>query len=178
MHQLQQMVLMTYHSKSLSPSGLFVFTMKFKGIIRNKTLEIFNQHLIKPILIAMENKEVEIEIKPYRKSRTAAQNRWYWGVAIQRTVIPQLKNLTGEDFSKEEIHRLHLEEILKCKFTTRTILGKTVVIFEDKSTKDMSTVEFNTFKDGIQKYWASKGIDIPDPNEENFINQIENANRH
>jgi hypothetical protein len=149
--------------------------MKFKGTIRNGRPEIFNHDLIKNMLVGFEGKEVEIDIKPITKSRSNQQNRWYWGVAIQSCIIPQLQEQTGEVHTKEEIHQFHLTEILKCKFSSRTILGKTVIIFDDVSTKDMSTTEFNNFKDKVQHYWAERDIYIPDPNEDNYHNQIRNV---
>jgi len=52
------------------------------------------------------------------------------------------------------------------------VLGKEILIFNDVSTKSMNTIQFNDFKQTIQNHWAVRNIDIPDPNEENFINQI------
>jgi hypothetical protein len=146
--------------------------MDFKGKITNNRIDIYNHHLISPMLSNLEGKEIEITVKRFKKSRSAAQNRWYWGIAIAGTLIPQLKNMTGEDFTKEELHQLHLTACIKCKFSTRDILGKTVIMYDDISTKKMTTVEFNSFKDKVQKFWAEKGIDIPDPNEENYLNEI------
>jgi hypothetical protein len=133
-------------------------------------IHINDQRTVESILRNFYDKDVIITIKPYRKSRSNAQNRWYWGVAIM-AIIPQLKEQTGEVYTKEEIHRYHLEEVIGVDHRIRNILGKTVIIFDDISTSKMSTKEFGEFKDTIQAYWAERDIIIPDPNQENFLNE-------
>jgi len=146
-----------------------------KGAIKsNKTvgkkLET-NGALMRVIESIPEDTEVEITIKGYKKNRSNAQNRWYWGMAIP-AIARQIKELTGESYTKEELHKYNLQEVCKVPHTIREILGKTVIIFQDKSTKSMSTQEFNDFKSLLQGYYAERDIIIPDPMQENFLNEI------
>jgi len=115
--------------------------------------------------------EVQVTITAEKKTRSQKQNRWYWGIAIP-TIITGVKEQTGENYTKEEIHKFNLQEVCKVKFRTRTIMGKTVMIFDDISTSKMNTQEFNNFKDELQMYWSQRDIIVPDPNQESFLNQF------
>ena len=114
---------------------------------------------------------VQVIISAEKKTRSHKQNRWYWGIAIP-TIIAGIKEQTGEKHTKEEIHKFNLQEVCKVKFRTRTIMGKTVMIFDDISTSKMNTEEFNDFKDELQMYWAQRDIIVPDPNQDSFLNQF------
>lgn len=136
--------------------------------ITGKTLNILNETNLQHVYSKMQE-EVIVTITPYKKNRSHAQNRWYWGVAVQ-SIIEGIKEQTGENYTKEEIHKFNLQEVCKVKFNTRTILGKTVMIFEDVSTSKMNTEEFNIFKTELQMYWSERDIVIPDPNQDSFLN--------
>lgn len=101
--------------------------------------------------------EVEVEISRLRATRSAQQNRAYWGV-----IIAALTDHTG--YTPEEIH-----EILKCKF-----LPKELAILKDNgdvvdkfvmggSTRGLDTQEFGDYMERI-KEWAAQELDlyIPD----------------
>ena len=145
--------------------------MEFKSKIEKGKLTFLDEHKVKSFISSMEGKNVVINIKKHKKSRSDAQNRWYWGVALKK-ITQDLYNIQGELFTKEEIHAYHKSVITSSKFSTLNVLGTEIMVFNDISTKSMNTIQFNDFKQSIQAHWASKGIDIPDPNEENFMNQI------
>ena len=107
--------------------------------------------------------EVELRLEP--KTRTDKQNRWYWGVAVN-TIIQGFFQQTGILHTKAEIHFYVLKYIIEAKLDMKIIMGQQVITYDVKTTSQMSTVEFMHFKDILQKHFAEKGIDIPDPNED------------
>ena len=113
-----------------------------------------------------------ITIKKLVRKRSLAQNRWYFGVAIDKFIIPFIAETQGETVSKTEVHAFHLMEICKCSFRPVSVMGKAVLIMDDVKTSDMTTREFDDFKDKIQAYWSEKGLVIPNPNEDNLLNQV------
>lgn len=145
--------------------------MDFKGTIKNNKVEIDCHESISSMLVPLEGEEIIISLKKNKKLKSAAQVRWYFGIAISLHIIPFLKEATGEHYTKSEIHHYHLSEIVKPKFSTKEINGKTIVMMEDISVKTMTTVQFNNFKERVQLFWATKGLDIPDPINQNFINE-------
>lgn len=145
--------------------------MEFLSKIENGKLSFLNENKVKSFISSMEGRDVVINIKKHKKNRSNAQNRWYWGIALKK-ITQDLYNIQGELFSKEEIHAYHKSVITSTKFNTLNVLGTEVMIFNDISTKSMNTIQFNNFKQSIQNHWAIRGIDIPDPQEENFMNQI------
>jgi hypothetical protein len=145
--------------------------MEFISKIEKGKLTFLNEEKVKSFISSIEGKDVVIDIKKHKKNRSNAQNRWYWGIALKK-ITQDLYNIQGELFTKEEIHAYHKSVVIASKFNTLNVLGKEILIFNDVSTKSMNTIQFNDFKQTIQNHWAVRNIDIPDPNEENFINQI------
>lgn len=145
--------------------------MEFLTKIENGKLTFLEENKVKSFISSMEGKNIVINIKKHKKNRSDAQNRWYWGVALKK-ITQDLYNIQGELFTKEEIHAYHKAVITSSKFSTLNVLGTEIMVFNDISTKSMNTIQFNDFKQSIQNHWAVRGIDIPDPNEENFMNQI------
>ncbi len=145
--------------------------MEFISKIEKGKLSFLKESKIKSFLQSLEGKDVIINIKKHKKNRSNAQNRWYWGVALKK-ITEDLYNIQGELFTKEEIHAYHKAVVTSSKFNTLNVLGHEVIVFNDISTKSMNTIQFNNFKQSIQNHWAIRNIDIPDPQEENFMNQI------
>lgn len=118
-----------------------------------------------------QDKHVTITISAHDKRRSTSQNRYYW-MAIGNFIIPFLKETQGEAVSKMEVHAYHLTEILGCRFKAVSIMGNCYMVMEDIKTSEMTTREFDDFKDKLQLHWSEKGLDLPNPNEENLLNQI------
>lgn len=137
------------------------------------TLKFYREDLVCNALFPLANKQVHVTVSEHRKKRSDGQNRWYWGVAISKCIIPFLYETQGESYTKDEIHSFHLCKLIQAQFTTKIVMDVTVLIFNDLSTSKMNTLEFNQFKEKIQKYWAEKGLDIPDPVANSFINEYE-----
>jgi hypothetical protein len=141
-------------------------------------IKIYNHEVVRSMLTTFIDKDLSIEISIHKPKRSERQNRWYWGIAIRQCILPFIKETTGETFEPEEIHAFHLKEIINVKFKTRTILGKTVMIFDDVSTSSMNTKQFAEFKDKIQQHWAEKGCVIPDPVNNSFLNEYDRINNN
>ena len=109
-----------------------------------------------------------ITIKKHRPKRSSKQNSWYWGVCIP-VVIAFLKESWGEQLGKGEVHLYHLNHIIKPEVEMVIVMGKQTVGYVQKRPSEMNTVEFNGFKDEIQRYWAENGCVIPDPNQIDFL---------
>lgn len=100
----------------------------------------------------LEGKRVTVEVEAYRKSRSAQQNRYYFGVVVA---------ILGEEFgyTRDEMHAALCHRFLG-DVDERTGLMKI------GSTKDLSTAEFEEHMSRIRE-WAglNYGIEIPLPNE-------------
>jgi hypothetical protein len=104
---------------------------------------------------------IVITIEARKKLRSNSQNAYYWGVVIDR-LFNGLKEL---GYSKDEIH-----EILKVKFNgvkEVNIGGETILI--PRTTTKMNTKEFMEYIEAIQRWAAKLNIDIPSPNEINYM---------
>lgn len=102
-------------------------------------------------LQALAGKEIIVTITEYRRNRTDRQNRYYWGV-----IVKMLSEYFGYD--KDEETELH--EGLKQKF----LLVKGKHLEYVRSTRKLTTVEFNNYIDQIIR-WAAKSYSVvlPDP---------------
>jgi len=145
-----------------------------KGKLEDGEVVILNKELLRSFILTNESRECEIIIKPYVKKISAGQMRWYRGIAIN-IIIAEIENKTGEVWSHEDIHAYNVAKIMKPKVITREILGETIIETSKFSMKDMTRPQFDRFKNELQHMWALKDIDIPDPNEENFLNEANGA---
>ena len=101
--------------------------------------------------------EVRITIEKRRAKRSDAQNKWYWGICID--MVRDGLAEQGHDYSPAEVH-----EAMKWKFLQRHEEG--IELPTVRSTTTLSTVEFNDYKEKIQR-WSAEclHINIPDPQE-------------
>ena len=120
----------------------------------------FNQNYLQKYV----GKEVEVEVRFNSKKRSDRQNRWYWGVAIPTIIKWQLEQ-EGIEYTKDEIHHFILKNIVKPVVEVHPVMGEQVLVYKAKTTSQMNTKEFNSFKENLQLYFAERGIDIPNPNE-------------
>jgi hypothetical protein len=129
------------------------------------------------ILSKFLGKELVIIIKPIKYLRTAAQNRWLWGVCYP--TIRAFEKESGRQIpSKDELHVFHLTTFLGVKPVVKEVLGMEVVVMEGKTSSQLSKAEWNTFKEDIQQHWAEKGCDIPDPKKNNFLQDFIEDDEH
>lgn len=120
------------------------------------------------ILNKFKGTELAVVIKPVKYLRSAAQNRWLWGVCYP--LIRGFEKESGRDVpTPDELHAFHLTTFLGVKPVFKEVLGMEVVVMEGKTSSKLSTKEFGEFKDKIQHHWAERGCNIPDPKKNNFI---------
>jgi len=127
------------------------FTKIINGRIQDNVLRA-----IKDYLLLFEGKDMVLNYGQKKNKRTTSQNAYYFGV-----VVAILSEHTG--YETEEIH-----EILKHIFLGFEMkkIGKEKVLVR-KSTKTLSTIDFITYLDKIQR-WAAIDLDvyIPSPEEQ------------
>lgn len=103
-------------------------------------------------LRSLEGKRVLVDVEPYRKSRSAQQVRYYFGVVVA---------ILGEEFgyTKDEMHAALCHRFLGS-------VDQQTGLMKIKSTKDLSTAEFEEHMARIRE-WAGLEymIGIPLPNE-------------
>ena len=124
--------------------------MIFVGTIEQGKLDIDFSANFDRWLSTLEGQRVTVEVKKFRKNRTDAQNRYWWGV-----VIDILSKHTG--YEPEEMHNA-----IKIKFLPVERAG----LISGKSTKRLTTLEFVDLIERVQR-WAAQDQNcyIPDPNE-------------
>ena len=124
--------------------------MIFVGTIEQGKLDIDFSANFDRWLSTLEGQRVTVEVKKFRKNRTDAQNRYWWGV-----VIDILSKHTG--YEPEEMHNA-----IKIKFLPVERAG----LISGKSTKHLTTLEFVDLIERVQR-WAAQDQNcyIPDPNE-------------
>lgn len=121
-----------------------------KYIIRptNKVIET----VLKDIGNLHPEKEWEVTIKPYKKSRTNNQNALYWKWL---TIISEH---TG--YTQDELH-----EGMKRNFIGEDIgsdiFGNTYI--RAKSTTNLTTKEFTEYMDKVNIFAANEGLVLPSP---------------
>ena len=134
--------------------------MEFVTLIKFGQVAIPEEHLDK--IQALNDQRVVVSIKKYRKSRSKAQNRYYWGVVV-KTIMAYSKDILGETYNKEEVHLYIINSIIGRKPEVKVVMGEHILLFKDVETSKMTTEEYAEFILKIQKHFAEKDIDIPDP---------------
>lgn len=135
-----------------------MINMKHRFTVENGKVEYHDKDLLLEDMRNYEGREAYIVVKPYRKTRSDNQNRYYWGVVI--------KLLCDElGYSDEEMH-----EVLKQRFLMREkvqVAGVEYAIYGN--TSSLSTTDFEDFLSKVRA-WASidLGVFIPEPNEAEF----------
>lgn len=106
-------------------------------------------------------KRMQVEIKPYRKNRSQAQNRTMWAW------INTLADHTG--YSPDELHEMFKQRFLG--FHHKEIMGETVLIA--KSTTKLSTHEFAEYMNKIEAVAAQMGVQLPIPDDYGFVMSVD-----
>ena len=127
--------------------------MSFVGTVERGKLKLDLPRDYDRWLLTLEGQRVTVEVKKFRKNRTDAQNKYWWGV-----VIDILSKEIG--FEPEEIH-----DYIKRRFLPVT--SEKYGISSGKSTTRLTTVEFIDLIERVQR-WAAQDLHIyiPDPGED------------
>lgn len=124
--------------------------MKFYAKIQDgqiKDLEYIKQ------LAKWNDKDVVVEVKLDRPTRSNQQSRYYWGV-----VISLISEVTG--YTPDEVH-----ELMKAKFLSKPLnIGSET--FNISTTTNQSTIEFEAYMSDIRQFASVElGCFVPLPNE-------------
>jgi len=125
--------------------------LKHTGKIEQGQLILDDEYLFNQQKLSLEGKRIQMTLEKYKTQRSLRQNAFYWGV-----VIPIIGDWTGE-LEEDIIHNG-----LKKKFLGgKEIKGIEMV----KSTKKLTTTEFELFIDKIRIWLMEEGINLPEPNQ-------------
>jgi len=128
-----------------------------RAAVQNNSILFQNPNQLK----RWEGKEIDVSIKKWTNSRTARQNRYYFGVVLV-FISNILSDYLGENITVDDAHTA-----MRLKFLSRIIEknGKSFKLI--KSTTKLKTAEFEEYLLKIRT-WASEfaSVFIPLPNEE------------
>jgi len=137
---------------------------KHTGTVKNGKLKLDNRDFFLWDIENYDGKDVVIDIKPTRHTRSSKMNRYYWGVIVSAMVeFFNDKDTFGFVVSPEDVH-----DVLKSKF-----LGMNHVFMPDGQTLDvvqssrkLSNSEFIQYFERIIAWAAIFDVEIPYPNED------------
>ena len=144
----------------------YTVTGKFSNDLRSIIID--SGGLLVRLFQLIKDTPLEITIRPFYKQRTAAQNRWIWGVAVV-TVRAFLKETTGECPSKDAIYAFFRIHILGHEPVIEVVQGVEVIVLKGKHFSQMSTVEFSEASEKVIAYYEPLGCIIEFPKGNNTI---------
>ena len=133
--------------------------------MKTYTCHIHEGHLYSPELQkdlkrkAVQGIKVSVGIEEYgEKQRSIQQNRYLFG-AVYKPILEFYKNNLGS-------FMLDIMEAMKAELTTEFIHELFKMWFnKGRSTKDLSTVKFNSYFNKIREhFWHKHKLDLPEPN--------------
>ncbi|MFH1052776.1 MAG: hypothetical protein V1779_17790 [bacterium] len=127
-------------------------TPKFKGIVKDKKLHIYNSEIFYKYLGSLECKEIQVIIKKWRKNRSTKQNSYYW------LCLTHIGNEIGED-----------PETLHDTFKAMFLIDRSKRIPIVRSTTTLNTAEFFDYMEKIARRVAEIDIQLPNP-EDYYVN--------
>jgi len=129
---------------------------------RLDSIELLPYHF-KPDLIpdSLKHCDLWVKISRYSEKRSLGQNDLLFGYAYP-IIIRFIKELTGEDRSKDYIHVHNMTEIQGYEYKARPLFGKNIYELERPSSAEFSRSEFSQAYEKLQDWWAEKGCIIPD----------------
>ena len=107
---------------------------------------------IRAIQTIPANEIYEVDLKPWKATRSSEQNRRYWSLLTE--ISEQLVFEGGVHYSPETLH-----EFFKAKF-----IGKDVVIIDGdialvaKTSTTLSTVEFSDYTTQVEAWGSEHGV--------------------
>lgn len=121
----------------------------FNGEVRNGRLAIRDKARLERWVKSLEGKNVQLTVKPAKRTRTLSQNAYYWAVVV---AIPA----DHFGYTPKEMH-----EAFKLQFLRLEVQGKPPTV---RSTSNMTTLEMSEYIETIRRWLAAEyEIIIPDP---------------
>jgi len=138
-------------------------------------IKLTHWRVLKRILFGWMDKELEVNLQVLRYQRSAAQNRYMWGVIVP-TVMAFIKETTGEKKTKDEVYAYLNTHILGYELRTLEIMGKEVFVMEGKRFSQMNTKDFAEAVDKIITHFDALGcfIQLPQDKKNNLLTDFIN----
>lgn len=133
---------------------------KGKLILANR--DSFYQELKK-----LSGKRVYLVVDEERPTRSNEQLRYWFGVCL-KLITEYILETEGHRVDVEEMHEYYVQKGYFGQME-REINGELIII-HNRSRK-VNTLQFKEVIDRVQKEWALRGLNIPDPNQVDFINE-------
>jgi len=135
------------------------------------SVQIEDAPFLHRILNNLAGKKLEVRITEFFEQRSNRQNRYLWGVVIP-LIIAFHKETQGEKLTPDDVYAFLMANIAEYKMVSKEIFGETVFVVQGKSTSKMNTQEFMEFIKKVQQYFDERGLEIPDPKNNNFLNDF------
>ena len=139
----------------------------------NFNIIIENINGLKRVLKRLKHAELDVVVKAQSKKRSNRFNRYFWGVVVL-TVRQFLLETTGIKYTKDQVYYYLNSEVLDQKPEITIIMGKNVICMKGKSLSQMTNSEFKDSVEKIQEHFALMDCIIPDPKQENFLQDFIN----
>lgn len=123
------------------------------------------------VIKSLRGEDLEVTFKKIRYNRSAAQNRYMWGVVVP-TVRAWMKETQGEIKDKEAVYIWLRKSLLGHSIEVHEIMGEEVIVMGGKRFSKMNTKEFAEAVDTIVQEMAQRGCVIPLPRENNFLSDF------
>ena len=131
-------------------------------------VSILHHRMYKNILKHLKGLELEILIRPLKRQRSEAQNRYMWGVVVPIVAQWYLEQ-EGMKLTKDQVYTFLRTRVLGQTPMVIVIDGMEMIHFTAKRFSQMNTKEFSDAVETILQYYADKGLEIPTPRKDNFI---------
>lgn len=148
--------------------------LNYFGKVNDGKLHIVHRNRFDSDLHFLEGKEVSITVKKKRKTRSNAQNAFYWlliGLIVERLneLGHQIKLADGQEWMREVLLKTN-KDLIHANFKDLFIENIEVdtetgeITKKHKSTRTMTTTEFMEYLEPIYQYAAEKlSLVLPTP---------------
>lgn len=123
------------------------------------------------VLYHLCEKKLLIKMSVFREKRSDKQNRYFHGVVVV-CVRAWLAETQGVKWESDEVYYWINQEVMGNKPRITEIMGQQVITMTGKRFSQMTTKEFADAVDAILKHFAELGCNIPEPNQNNFIEDL------
>ena len=115
----------------------------------------------------LKDDDLEVTVKKFYRQRSAAQNRWMWGVCIP-SIQAWMKESGMAVPSKEGLYAYLRTAIVGHEMVIENIGGIDIPVLHGKRFSQMNTVEFSGAVEKIILFYAELGFQLPLPERENL----------
>ncbi len=146
-------------------------TFEVTGTLADDGITIVFDHanMLKKLLKnTFAGKKIAIKLEVHKANRSAAQNRWIWGVCVP-CVRAWIKETQGEVRDKDEVYLWLRMKFIGDKPEIKTVMGEEVIVMAGKRFSQMNTKEFAEAMESIVNQLAELGCNVPLPTDGNYL---------